>query len=369
MDPTPNFTSIFGKNPPYAATDPKFETIATRFDSGLHRPQIGLTSTGVVTDLSSLDQRMLVFYTGHGTADGSPLDSPPSLTPALKLGQCTNGQDGKLRYLIVDSCNVLAHGPRCRTDDGSMDYGCPGLWKWDANGDNKDTVVMRNIFDRWGPALGNNLRMVCGASTLVSPDTGTLIAREYTPGVRSVADLIISRLAQDAVALCLALGGRDIATSTLTTDFAFTPTANNVGAENYYHLQYSKPFDDYKAISLTLPIRLTPPTSPIPPIGIIPQISPTLTIGLTPPVAQFMLDKSPSFPGCMPTLAVAAQDPVVASGSQKLEFTPARSEEDYLKGAKSEIDYIVSAWNILKEPRTGFFRPAGWRMISHTASA
>ncbi|MFM7179516.1 MAG: hypothetical protein ACKOX5_08425, partial [Bacteroidota bacterium] len=66
----------------------------------------------------------------------------------------------------------------------------------------EDTDTMRNIFDRWGPALGNNLRMVCGASTLVDPWNATGVASAYgrgTPTPEPVADLIMSSDARQGI--------------------------------------------------------------------------------------------------------------------------------------------------------------------------
>lgn len=339
-DPAPGFTSIWVNKHTSTGDDPNFPAIADSITQGLGASGTNLTGTTVASDLSGLDQSMLVFYTGHGKADGPTDDNGTTVfTPAnLKLGECAAGQDGKLRYLIVDSCNVFAHGPKCPspfyadpvTGAPILDYVCPGNWDWDVDRDNKadkDTDTMRSIFDRWGFALGNNLRMVCGVSTLVDPWNATGIASAYgrgTPTPEPVADLIMSSLAQDAVALCLTVGGSNFADSSLVKDVEFTPAAN-AEDEDYYHLQYSKPFDDYTAIKLTLPVSEFDLKS------------------------GFDLENEPPFPACMPTLGVTGEEaPAPPVGSQNFDFSPAKSEKEYLADAKSsESAYVDSAWNIV----------------------
>ena len=335
-DPALDFTSISVNTYTSAGNDPNFPAIANSFAQGLNAS--GAITGAVGSDLSNLDQSMLVFYTGHGKADGPTDDAGNTVfTPAnLKLGQCAAGQDGKLRYLIVDSCNVFAHGPKCDNPFYPLvggvllqDYICPGDWNWDFDGNgqaDKDTDTMRNIFDRWGPTLGNNLRMVCGASTLVDPWNATGVASAYgrgTPTPEPVADLIMSSVAQDAVALCLALGGKNFTDSPLATDVEFTPTAN-AEDEDYYHLQYSKPFTDYMAIKLTLP------------------------------VAIFYSSAQPAPPPCMPSLSITgAVEPAMPSEGQSLDFDSAGSEKEYLQNLErsksSESDYMGRAWEILTD--------------------
>ena len=201
-----------------------------------------------------VDRHTIGFYTGHGSrTDLKMLESSPVVIedlPVLGQGQCNTGDQGRLRYLILSSCNTFAHGPKvaCTPVPGATPspkaYRCPGEWQYDAAG---DTEQMASVYTRWGPRLGNGLRMICGSSTDLPPGNAQAIWWNYGHG-KSVADAILVSLSnQRDVSLCLAKGGREFAQSPLMDDLSFTPKSNEFDdsanlAEIFYHIQYSKPF-------------------------------------------------------------------------------------------------------------------------------
>lgn len=265
-----------------------------------------------------VNQNVLTFYSGHGDPEdwtGSPLDS---ITSSL-------GNSGdNLRYLVHSACETFAHGPESCSDPDAKKYGCPGKWHWDVDGDgfvDEDSASMRSVFARWGDALGGDLRMACGASTELSPQNAYAIQTHYNgyngEQGKYVADSIIAGLvASDAVALCITRGGGAFSESPLVRDDRFTSEAN-LFPEDFYHIQYSKPFSDpYK------------------------------------PVRQFVdadnvVPGAASLPSCLPVLHVDEGAQVLyVTGEQNFEdFDVASSEQSALDSAPQQaaIDNAIDA--------------------------
>jgi len=200
-----------------------------------------VVGTGEDTDSDhGIDQSMLFFYAGHGSPTSwSTLGGHGSQNDML-LGNCDNGS--KLRYYWQCSCKVFAHGPDSCAGS-SETYGCPQ----DFDG-SSDSYSMRNVFERWGPALDADLRMACGASTLAyCHETQTnRIWDNYNNKGFDVADSFIFGLKsagydKDVVPLCITTGGWSTSATPLY-DTSFSNLPNPSGS--FYHIQYLSSFDD-----------------------------------------------------------------------------------------------------------------------------
>lgn len=199
------------------------------------------TMPGDDADIANgIDTTMLFFYAGHGNPTIWNALGTNSTQSKVKIGNggTWNWSDSnRLRYYWQCSCEVFAHGPdSCASS--TWEYGCPG----DFDG-SSDSHGMRNVYQRWGPALGNNLRMACGASTSAyCHETQTnRIWDNYNNKGYDVADSFIDGLnTSGVVPLCITLGGPDVTKSPLY-DAAFTNLPNSSGT-SYYHIQYLSHF-------------------------------------------------------------------------------------------------------------------------------
>jgi hypothetical protein len=237
-----------------------------------------LTTPGDDTDSTSgIDTAMLFFHAGHGF--------PPPVWDTLgnqatqanmRLGDCPGG--GLLRYYWQCSCTTFAHGPRCCPGmTCSSTHPCTGGYDWwyqcpgDFDG-SADSVDMRNVYERWGPVLSQNLRMACGSSTCAYCHETQMnrIWDNYNKKGYDVADSFIDGLhgSTDVVPLCIAMGGLNVATSPLY-DTTFTNQANTSGT-SHYHIQYLDHFDStprwvmvHIPIPELLPIYILRPIPPI----------------------------------------------------------------------------------------------------------
>lgn len=201
----------------------------------------GVIVGGLDHDIShGIDRSMLFFYAGHGSPTSwSTLGSHGSQSDML-LGNC--GSSSSSRYYWQCSCKVFAHGPHdCGA--GVMDYGCPQDFDGSA-----DSAAMRNVYERWGPALDASLRMACGASTSAycHEDQTNRIWDNYNNRGFDVADSFIFGLHSaggydsGVVPMCITTGGW-FASSTPLFDVSFTNLPNPSGS--YFHIQYLSHFD------------------------------------------------------------------------------------------------------------------------------
>jgi len=188
-----------------------------------------LTTPGDDTDgTSGIETAMLFFYAGHGWPLSWDTLGNSASQGNVSLGDCPGG--GSLRYYWQCSCEVFAHGRH---------YACPGTFDGSA-----DSSSMRNVYERWGPALNPDLRMACGGSTELwcwGSDVNR-IWDNYNNMGRDVADSFIFGLQRysDVVPLCITMGGSDV-TSTPLYDTTFTNQPNTSGT-SHYHIQYLSHF-------------------------------------------------------------------------------------------------------------------------------
>lgn len=266
---------------------------------------------------AGIDDNVVTLVSAHGSPQDVILNGVSVALPFgnAPLGNCATGQDGKLRYLILDSCNVMAHGPICGDD-----YSCPGQPLSAMPGGND-----MNVYARWGKSLGNNLRMVCGPSTLIEPANINKVVERYQDSQHfiSVADSVLGGLSQSAVALCLTLGGEKMNTIPLVTDKEITAEGNTAG-ETYYYLQYYKPSgSDFFTDVLHIPASA--------------------------------LANSALFPTCMPPLVT---DKLTVEskqlGEQALDFAPPTTENEALSRTMGDRDYVDTANGVMKENEYGF---------------
>jgi hypothetical protein len=199
---------------------------------------------------NGIDRPMLFFYAGHGNATLWNTLGDNATQSSLKLGNWVEGTDGggSLRYYWQCSCDVFAHGPRvgsCPRGAG-QDYGCPQEFSGAS-----DSYDMRNVYQRWGPALGSGLRMACGASTLAycHESQANKIWDNYNNKGYDVTDSFIDGLDQGTVVpLCITRGGASVS-STPLYDQTFTNIANQAGT-GQYHIQFLSSFQKPPLIRL-----------------------------------------------------------------------------------------------------------------------
>jgi hypothetical protein len=99
---------------------------------------------------------------------------------------------------------------------------------------------MRNAFERWGPVVGNDLRMACGVSTLAYCHEGNVnkIWDNFNNKHMSVAESFINGLGGgDVRPLCITRGGPDISKTPLY-DTSFSNRHNDSG-NTYLHIMYA----------------------------------------------------------------------------------------------------------------------------------
>lgn len=179
-----------------------------------------------------IDRAMLFFYAGHGNPVLFNTLGNNAFLGDMLIG---NGVDQSLRYYWQCSCNVFAHGPQTCADPSLRDFGCPA----DFTPGTADSFAMRNVYERWGPILGDNLRMACGGSTsMFCHESNTNRAWDnYNNNGMDVADSFINGFSgRGVVPLCIAIGGSTPGSSPLSLDTAFTNAPNPRG--DWFHIQY-----------------------------------------------------------------------------------------------------------------------------------
>ncbi|MFA7061078.1 MAG: hypothetical protein WC156_09690 [Pedobacter sp.] len=223
-------------------------------------------ATGSDTDAGKgIDKPMLFFYAGHGNpTTWNTLGDNGHQTDMLLGNILGNGQ---LRYFWQCSCETFAHGPWvCSGSD--CDYSEPQNFDGSA-----DSAAMRNVFDRWGPVIGDDLRMACGVSTLAYCHEGNVnsIWNKFNNEGRSVAESFILGLGSASVKpLCITRGGSNIANTPLY-DTTFTNKRNTSG-KGYLHILYSGGTQTEPPMIIWRPdliplklwrVRLIPPGDPV----------------------------------------------------------------------------------------------------------
>lgn len=190
-------------------------------------------ATGSDTDSGNgIDKPMLFFYAGHGNPTTWNTLGDNGHQTNLLLGNILG--NGQLRYFWQCSCETFAHGPQV-CSGGDCDYSEPENFDGSA-----DLSAMRNVFERWGPAIGDDLRMACGVSTLAYCHEGNVNAiwNKFNNEGRSVAESFILGLGSSSVKpICMTRGGANIADTPLY-DLTFTNRRNSSGS-GYLHILYS----------------------------------------------------------------------------------------------------------------------------------
>ncbi len=292
---------------------------------------------------NGIDTPMLFFYAGHGNPTlWNTLGNSASQGDVL-LANLTGS--GFLRYYWQCSCEVFAHGARtCTTNN--MEYGCPDTFDGSA-----DSYNMRNVYERWGPALTTDLRMACGSSTSAWCWNGEVDAiwNHYNNDHYYVSDAFVYGLQTyhpDVMPVCITIGGSDVI-STPLWDLTFTNQYNNSGSSRY-HLQYG-----FNFTSTPRYIKL---------IEVIPEMLPLLKLGPMPlpaPLADVKFNQEGEWSlsteetqGRGPSVQVNNLSGAVYMLGNTGGFTggKALSEEEYLRLA---MDYIQKqGWTekIFNEP-------------------
>lgn len=205
-----------------------------------------LTTPGDDTDgTNGIDRAMLFFYAGHGGPTVWNTLGNNGTQSSVRLG---NNSAGGLRYYWQCSCEVFAHGPISGTcakaGESEFVYPCPE--QFDGSADSSD---MRNVYERWGPALQPNVRMACGASTdaYCHEWVTNKIWDDFNNQSFDVSDSFIDGLDWSGVVpLCITMGGSK-ASQTPLYDASFTNQPNTSGSSRYY-IEFLAPF-----LSLKLP--------------------------------------------------------------------------------------------------------------------
>jgi hypothetical protein len=137
---------------------------------------------------------------------------------------------------------------------------------------------MRNVYERWGPVLTQDLRLACGVSTSAYCHQGDVnkIWDNYNNKSYDVADSFIDGLHRYSwvTPLCITMGGSNV-TATPLFDATFTNQPNTSGT-TYYHIQYMEDFDS----TPIWPVRLLHPPEMLPILAVIrmPQPGPLMEV-------------------------------------------------------------------------------------------
>lgn len=215
-----------------------------------------LDPAGRDTDpVNGIDTATLFFNASPGTIETwltTPYGRDPVMCPQsvsethvvdpkkMKLGNGRGTGDG-LKYFWQCASNVFAHGPR-QCPGGAPDFGCP-----EGFDGTQDTVLARNVYERWGGMLAPGLRMACGFSTTAycQPEDTRRVWDLYDRSTNgyAVADAFVEGFRQGregALPLCITMGNASAERMPLL-DEAFSTSPNTHGA-SHYHVQYPVPF-------------------------------------------------------------------------------------------------------------------------------
>jgi hypothetical protein len=222
---------------------------------------------------SGIDNLMLFFYAGHGNPTVWNTLGNNGTQGNVLIGNPAG--KGYLRYYWQCSCEVFAHGPQNGTCGmaGTFEYACPGDFDGSA-----DSATMRNVYERWGPALGTDLRMACGASTEAYCHEGQAdkIWDDYNNNGFSVADSFLDGLSGSGVVpLCIAAGGENWVSP--LTDQTFTNDPNKTDHTWYYTQFVVAP----PKTSAAAPSSAAEPPAELPVLVVNPAEPPAFTRGLT----------------------------------------------------------------------------------------
>ncbi|MDD5249905.1 MAG: hypothetical protein PHY45_13035 [Rhodocyclaceae bacterium] len=235
---------LFGKNMAGSATAPHHAPDSwnkTHIHIGISNTakyyyDPGAVATGADTNIpNGIDRTMLFFYAGHGNPTIWSTLGDYASQASVRLANILGS--GNLRYYWQCSCEVFAHGPQTCTPATTFEYACPDKFTGGA-----DSPAMRNVFQRWGPALSSDLRMACGGSTEMYCHTDQVdrMWSDYDNRATNhdtLAQMFLDGFGQagayGVVPLCMTRGGNDI-TKTPLYDTEFTNAPNTSGASHFY---------------------------------------------------------------------------------------------------------------------------------------
>jgi len=251
----------FLKHAPYPATDKTLMHEGLCYAEPFYH-DTGLDPAGNDTDrYNGVDTATLFFSATLGTPEtwlAMPNGRDPGKCPQsasethvvqpgrMRLGNGQDTGDGQgmgngLRYFWQCASSVFAHGPR-QCPGGAPDFGCP-----ESSEGSQDTVLTRNVYERWGGMLGSGLRMACGFSTAAfcHPGDARRVWRLYERSTNGLApaDAFIEgfrREREGALPLCITLGGASVERTPLFDERLFT--SPNPSGTSHYHAQYPVPF-------------------------------------------------------------------------------------------------------------------------------
>lgn len=204
-----------------------------------------------------VDMATVFYLKAHGVqldkdginAIGSETTDPSAVggwQMSLGDGDPGNGVGG-MRYFLNEACRDLSHGPYTVYTGygGGADWMRPDLFnltEWQNRLDVPNTYM--NVYDKWGPGMTRNIRMVCGYSSLSNPDGDAVEyfwEHYYDPNV-TISDAWIHKT--DNKGLCIARGSDRYEDTPLATDYVFTEQANPVGDGAYFHITFIGYGDD-----------------------------------------------------------------------------------------------------------------------------
>jgi len=275
---------------------------------------------------NGIDRNMLFFYAGHGLPTLWDTLGNSAIQGNMNLG---DGPSGVLRYFWQCSCETFAHGPRNCTSS-TLVYACPE----DFDG-SSDSDAMRNVYERWGPVLGDDLRLACGVSTDAWCHEGNVnrIWDNYNNNGLDVADSFIEGLntGTGAVPLCITTGGL-FTTTTPLYDQTFTNQQNNGGA--YLHIQY---LSNFQTNAPPWIIKEPPELLPIFELIPIPLPDPWLDIKFLDKDGWLISTETVAERG--PKMRVnAISGAMYVRGERKLDLkVEDRTEQDYIKLAMEHV--------------------------------
>ncbi|HVR08171.1 MAG TPA: DUF6345 domain-containing protein, partial [Thermoanaerobaculia bacterium] len=225
--------------------------------------------TGLDQDTTNgLEGYEIVFYAGHGDPQGF---NAPYKRSFIRLNQFSLG-DGKVRYLFMVSCNVLAHGPPV-----TPDFTRPDLFDartFDSKkADDDPSHSVANVFYRWGRYYGDStikisplnkrLRLACGGSSAVGNSVAyatTLLWNYFLNSNFGPADSFLAALynrALSEIPLCISRGDSFQDSGLADTEFRddpLVPPDRQTLPERIY-IEYPAPGEDDDPVALMLASR------------------------------------------------------------------------------------------------------------------
>jgi len=220
-----------------------------------------ISSGGKDTDPTrGVDVPMLHFHSSHS----SPVSDPPCWSTGSTSGYCGTSSSEMLlgnspgtgRYFILVACETFAHGSLCKTPGLAQcppselfRHAHPENYEGSATLSKYAWPTEANIYGRWGPVLGPDVRMLCGISTQARPPlpgefwSGLKNSTSTADGILDGLQLYKSTQKGYQVPICLTSGTADINSTPLVLDSGgshngFTNLPHPVTNPTHYHIQY-----------------------------------------------------------------------------------------------------------------------------------